>query len=95
MEKRKIIIDTDPGIDDAYALITAMKYEGFDVMGITTVAGNKGLSYTTDNALKLVHLLQYDTMVYAGAKYSLGAEKEEEDAGDTHGVDGLGGVHME
>ena len=34
MTKRKILIDTDPGIDDAYAIISAFLYENFDVLGI-------------------------------------------------------------
>ena len=52
MSKRKIIFDTDPGIDDAYAIITAMKYKDFDVLGLCTVAGNKGIDFTTTNALE-------------------------------------------
>lgn len=94
--KRKIIIDTDPGVDDAFAIITALKYTGFHVLGITTVAGNKGLEYVTNNALKLVGLMQADCLVYKGAHATLkdldkpGNEKKS--AGDTHGFDGLGGI---
>ena len=93
MSKRKIIFDTDPGIDDAYAIITAMKYKDFDVLGLCTVAGNKGIDFTTTNALKIIELMKYDCMVYRGAGESLLPIAL--DAGDTHGTDGLGGVTLE
>ncbi|XMB67181.1 nucleoside hydrolase [Mycoplasmatota bacterium zrk1] len=93
MDKRKIIFDTDPGIDDAYGIIAAMKQPDMDVLGICTVAGNKGIEFTTTNALKLVHLMDYDCMVYKGAGESM--LKVSEDAGATHGADGLGGVKLD
>ena len=96
--KRKIIIDTDPGVDDAFAIVTALKYQGFEVVGITTVAGNKGLDYVTKNALKLVGLLNADCMVYQGAHAALkDLDKpvdQSKDAGNTHGFDGLGGIKL-
>lgn len=99
MDKRKIIIDTDPGVDDAFAIITAMKYDGFDVLGLTTVAGNKGQDYVTKNALKLVNLMNADCMVYRGAHAALKdihkPIDEIKDAGDTHGYDGLGGIDLD
>ncbi|MEO5783161.1 MAG: nucleoside hydrolase [Ginsengibacter sp.] len=39
-QSKKIIVDCDPGVDDAMALILAIKYPGFDILGITTVFGN-------------------------------------------------------
>lgn len=90
---RKIIFDTDPGIDDAYGIIAAMKHPELQVLGLCTVAGNKGIEFTTTNALKLVHLMDYDCMVYKGAGESL--LKVAEDAGATHGTDGLGGVQLD
>lgn len=92
MSKRKIIFDTDPGIDDAYAIIAAMKYEAFDVLGLCTVAGNKGLEFTTTNALKLIKLMNYNCKVYKGAATSLLPLAR--DAKDTHGTDGLGGITL-
>ena len=89
---RKIIFDTDPGIDDAYAIITAMKHPDIKVLGICTVAGNKGIEFTTTNAQKLIKLMNYDCQVYKGAKDSL--LKVADDAGATHGIDGLGGVPL-
>ncbi len=52
MIKRKIIIDTDPGHDDALAILLAAKH--FDVLGITTVHGNQSVEKTTANALKVL-----------------------------------------
>jgi purine nucleosidase len=54
---RKIIIDTDPGQDDAIAILTALgSPEELDVIGITTVGGNVPLELTTKNALRMVEL---------------------------------------
>jgi inosine-uridine nucleoside N-ribohydrolase len=50
---QKIIIDCDPGIDDALALVFAHGHPGLRLCGITTVAGNVGLAATTDNALRV------------------------------------------
>ena len=46
-----IILDCDPGIDDALAIAFAHGHPGIDLLGITTVAGNVGLAKTTANAL--------------------------------------------
>ena len=48
-----IIIDTDPGIDDATAISIALSHPQFDVKMISTVNGNVGIEKTTANALKL------------------------------------------
>ena len=53
---RKIIIDTDPGQDDALALMTAFGSDKLDVLGVTCVAGNVPLNLTTENALKICEL---------------------------------------
>ena len=90
--KRKIIIDTDPGVDDAFAIVTALKYAGFQVLGMTTVAGNRGLEPVTQNALKLVNLMKADCLVYQGAQTTLDQEKK--GAGNIHGLDGLGGIKL-
>ncbi|QVK20874.1 nucleoside hydrolase [Mycoplasmatota bacterium] len=96
MEKRKIIIDTDPGIDDAFAITAASKYSNFEILGVTSVAGNKGLEVTTQNALKLVKLNNIDCMVYKGASDSLlEQELPKSDNAGAHGVDGLGGVQLD
>ncbi len=64
----KIIIDTDPGTDDAIALIAALNSPEFDVIALTTVAGNASLPNATRNALGLLACLRRsDIPVYVGA----------------------------
>lgn len=69
----RIIIDTDPGQDDAVALLLALaERERLDVAGITTVAGNVPLELTTINALRMVELARrVDVPVHAGASQPL------------------------
>ena len=55
MNKRKVIIDTDPGVDDALAIIYALKHPEIEVLGITTVGGNKGLETTSLNATRVLN----------------------------------------
>lgn len=67
IQKRAVIIDTDPGQDDALALLLAFASEEVDILGIVTVAGNVPLELTTLNALKICELAgKTDTPVYAG-----------------------------
>lgn len=69
---RQIIIDTDPGVDDAIAIIFAVASGHFDVLGITTVAGNIGLEQTTRNAGGLLALLgRSDIPVVSGASQAM------------------------
>lgn len=55
MSKRKIIIDTDPGVDDALAIIYALYHPDIELLGITTVGGNKGLETTSLNATRVLN----------------------------------------
>lgn len=89
MDRRKIIIDTDPGIDDAVAIAIALFDENLDVKLITTVAGNVDVDKTTDNALKLVEFFGKDIPVAKGASKPL--LEEFTDASDIHGNSGLDG----
>lgn len=67
MSPRKIIIDTDPGQDDAIAILTALAAPSLDVLGIVPVAGNVPLPLTLKNALQLVELAGMpETPVIAG-----------------------------
>jgi len=87
-----VIIDTDPGIDDALALMLAFASPELDVLAVTTVGGNTGLAHTTENALRLLHLLdRNDVPVGAGADVPLVRRDSAPDP-TTHGVDGFGGV---
>jgi purine nucleosidase len=71
--RTRIIIDTDPGQDDAVALLLALaERETLDLIGITTVAGNVPLPLTTINALRIVELARRDDVpVFAGASQPL------------------------
>ncbi|MGH6860603.1 MAG: nucleoside hydrolase [Phyllobacterium sp.] len=65
---RKIIIDTDPGQDDALAILLAFASPELDVLGITAVAGNVPLALTEVNARKICELAgRSDALVFAGA----------------------------
>ena len=86
----RMIIDCDPGHDDAIALILAHRHA--EVVGITAVAGNAPLAATQANALAVTAVLGVDTPVYAGADTSLlGVAR---DARIVHGESGLGGVSL-
>lgn len=86
---RKIIIDTDPGIDDAAALTIALNNPELDVEMITTVAGNVNLAYTTENAKKILDFFDKDTPLARGN--SLPLLREYEDASQFHGETGMNG----
>lgn len=88
----KVVIDTDPGLDDAVAILFALANPGFDVRAITTVAGNIGLDRTTDNAGRLVAVMGARVPVAAGAAQPLARQGIHEAA--IHGADGLGGVAL-
>lgn len=90
-----VIIDTDPGIDDALAIALAFASPEVDVLGITSVGGNTGIEHTTDNAVRLLHLLERDDVpVAAGAATPLVRADSHPDP-STHGADGFGGVVLE
>lgn len=65
MDKRRIIIDTDPGIDDAAAITLAIISERFDIRLISATAANVDVDKTTKNALKLVEFFGADIPVAA------------------------------
>src|SRR3989338_1067373 len=92
--KQKIIIDCDPGIDDALVIAMALARPHLDVFGITTVAGNKEVSVTTSNALKVLQYFhRMEIPVYIGAQKPLARELYLS-ADGTHGGDGLGNVSL-
>jgi pyrimidine-specific ribonucleoside hydrolase len=87
-----LVIDTDPGIDDALALLLALASPEVDLRLVTTVHGNVELAQTTENALRVLHLAgRADVPVAAGARESL-VHPQPERAG--HGSAGLGGVEL-
>lgn len=87
--KKKIIIDTDPGIDDAAALTIALNNPELDVLMLSTVAGNVNLDYTTENAKKILDFFEMETPLARGN--SLPLLREYEDASQFHGETGLNG----
>jgi pyrimidine-specific ribonucleoside hydrolase len=89
-----LVIDTDPGIDDALAILLALASPEVDLRLVTTVHGNVELDRTTDNALRVLHLAgRSDVPVAAGARESL-IHPQPERAGHVHGDAGLGGVDL-
>ena len=90
---RPIIIDTDPGQDDAVAVLLALASPELDVMGITTVAGNVPQPLVTTNALKLCELVgRTDVRVFAGADQPL--ERDLFTAEYVHGPTGIDGADL-
>jgi purine nucleosidase len=89
MSKPQLLIDTDPGVDDALAILMAHAHA--DVAGLSIAAGNVGLAHTVRNACTLVDLLQAATPVFAGCATPL-VHLPEEDAAFVHGRDGLGDI---
>ena len=93
MARQKIIIDTDPGQDDAVALLLAMASPELEVLGITCVAGNVPLSLTARNARTVCELAgRTDLPVYAGCDRPLGRELVT--AEHVHGKTGLDGPKL-
>ena len=93
MKKRPIIIDTDPGIDDAVAIAIALFSEELDVKLITTVAGNVSLDKVTYNTLRLLKFFQKEVPVAKGAAEPL--MRPLMDASNVHGKSGMEGFDFE
>lgn len=86
-----LIIDTDPGIDDAFAIALAAASPEVDLLAVTTVFGNVSLAATTENALRLLELCgRQDVPVAAGADRPL-VHPQPYSAWHVHGDDGLSG----
>lgn len=92
-QSRKLIIDCDPGIDDAMAIMLAMQYSGFDIVGLTTVFGNAYLDQATKNALTVVELSGKPIPVYKGASKPLRIALDPP-PDFVHGKDGLGNTNQ-
>ena len=82
-----VILDCDPGFDDAVAILLALGCrEAIDLEAITTVAGNVGVERTARNAGRVVTLAGAATPVYAGCPRPL--VRDPHDAAEIHGSDG-------
>ncbi|KMM74198.1 nucleoside hydrolase [Xanthomonas sp. NCPPB 1128] len=92
-DKIPLLIDTDPGVDDALALLMAFADPRHEVVGLTIAAGNVGLRHTVRNALKLCEVAgREDVPVFAGCADPL--LHPSVDAGHVHGQDGFGDVDL-
>src|SRR5215472_8872591 len=91
-QPRSVAIDTDPGIDDALALLLALRSPELRVELITTVAGNVPVQVATANARRVLAMLALPAwpVVAQGAAHPL--RRPLHHAMDFHGDDGLGGV---
>ncbi|MCY3878513.1 MAG: nucleoside hydrolase [Rhodobacteraceae bacterium] len=90
---RKIIIDTDPGQDDAVAILTALASDTLDVLGITAVAGNVPLALTERNSRMICELAgRADIRVFAGCDRPL--RRQLVTAEEVHGRTGLDGPDL-
>lgn len=88
--KLKIIIDTDPGHDDAMAIMLAVKSNAFDILAITTTCGNSTIENTTRNARFILQTLnREDIPIFSGADKPL---KQDLIQAVVHGKSGLEGI---
>lgn len=89
----KIIIDTDPGIDDALAICYAMKHPQIQVLALTCIYGNVSASLATDNALRLCELCESPAIVAKGATQPLSITPHPV-ADFVHGKNGFGNAEL-
>ena len=88
-DKMKVILDCDTGSDDAVAILTAILSPRIELLGVTTVAGNKEINFTTDNTLRVVDMLRSDVPVYRGCATSMVAKLLPNRHGDYTGMTGV------
>jgi inosine-uridine nucleoside N-ribohydrolase len=89
----RVLIDCDPGLDDALALLLVLASPELELAGVTTVAGNQTVDKTTANALKLLELAgRSEVPVAAGAARPLAGKLVVAD--DAHGASGLGRLDL-
>jgi len=90
---RKVIFDTDPGVDDSMALLLAHRHPALDLLGVTTVFGNADIATVTRNALYLKALFGFDAPVARGAGMALALPLPPAPVA-VHGENGLGDVNL-
>jgi len=89
MKQHKVIIDTDPGVDDAMAIFAALAQREVDLLGLTTTYGNVSVAQASQNALTLLEMAEVQLPVAQGAYQPLMREPVPF-ADFVHGVDGFG-----
>ena len=92
MKKIPVIIDTDPGLDDAMALLMALASNQLDIRGITTIAGNGLVEQHSNNALSILEYVGATIPVYSGANQPILQPRS--GAAKIHGESTLGGVNL-
>jgi uridine nucleosidase len=91
---RKIIIDTDPGIDDSMAIFYALNSPEIELLGLTTIFGNASTEICTINALRLLEIAgRSDIPVYKGAEKPISSERRGSPE-FVHGPDGQGNSNL-
>ncbi len=90
--RHKIILDCDPGHDDAIALLLAARHPEIELLAVTTVAGNQSVDKTTRNALRICTLAGIDVPIARGMDRPL--INDPEYAADIHGESGLDGPDL-
>lgn len=92
--RRKVVLDTDPGIDDAMALLYLHACDSLELLGVTTVFGNASIDDCTTNTLFLCEQFGVTAPVYRGADRLLSGEKPEEYPDFVHGKNGLANIDV-
>lgn len=92
MNKKTVIIDTDPGLDDAMALLMALASNDLDIRGITTTAGNGLVEQHSNNALSILEYVGANIPVYSGANQPILQPRS--GATKIHGESALGEVKL-
>ena len=87
-----VIIDTDPGIDDALALLVALQSAELDIKAITTVSGNVPIEFATRNVMRILDLLPSCARPPVAQGSSKPLRKSQTFAHHVHGEDGLGNL---
>ena len=91
---RKVIFDTDPGIDDAMALLYLHACDNLELLGITTILGNASIENCTKNALFLCEQFDVDAPVYRGADRGVNGEQPDDYPDFVHGFNGLADIQV-
>ncbi len=93
MERKKIIMDVDPGHDDAIAMIVANKIPTLEIIGFTVVSGNSSIEQTVNNTRNVCSHLGIEAPIYAGMTLPMVRDRylSSDSLGDVHGESGLDG----
>ena len=89
---RRVIIDTDPGVDDGLALLLAFRSPELHVVGFTTVCGNVPVDLATRNVFRVLQLVELPPGLLIGRGAERPLRRTLQCATAMHGIDGLGGL---